>query len=101
MFRLCRFSSRYTKETQLPYFVERAKLSHALPVYTDPKNNGCVYTIIRHIYGDAQKLRESLLKELKLEHKPERIKACNRLRQVKIVGIYDNEVRKILQEQGF
>ena len=86
---------------QLKYFVERTSLGKALPVYTDFKNDGRKYTLIRKISGDIDILADEISELLELKDKTKYLKVRADLGHIKITGQYDLKVREFLTKKGF
>lgn len=87
-----------TEKPNLPFFIKRSKYNN-LPVYTDYKNAGSrKITIIRKIKGDLKALDDCL----KYHLGDDIITSVNELTsQVKIKGIYKDEVVTILKQLGY
>ncbi|SCV01457.1 LAMI_0G11628g1_1 [Lachancea mirantina] len=78
------------------YFVERSATGN-LPVYSDFKRNGKVFTEIRKVYGDPVQLRNDLQENLK--NIPQKaIKVIMQSRKVVIEGNAVKEVKQLLSQ---
>ncbi|KAJ7374414.1 54S ribosomal protein L49, mitochondrial [Desmophyllum pertusum] len=87
-----------TEKPDLPFFIKRSKYNN-LPVYTDFKSGGTRHiTIIRRITGDLKALDNCLKHHLGNDV----ITQINELTsQVKIRGLYKDEVVTLLKQLGY
>lgn len=87
------------KRAQLPYFVHRTTTDN-LPVYPEAKRGGSLrQTRIRKVEGDANALREDLIKYLNL--KPEWVTINGLTNHIIIKGWKKDNVEKVLKELNF